>query len=286
MAQKFKAILQALVYGNFWICLGSISLVFFSEKIIKVPFQSLLALFIALSTFSFYGISSLEFKKSCKTYSSAKEQFINSYQNFFRISIILSWGISSILFFNLKNSSRWLIVGEALLVFLYNTPKFTQNYQHFSFRKIPGIKNGIISLIWACNTVILPYLESGQSLWKIKFSMALLFLEIYLLLYSNTLLFDLKDFKRDQLEFTPTLARLWGFDLSKKLAMGLCLIGIFFLYYFKLLGDIPNWGLFLAFSLLFLGSAFSKPNQSPLYYWIGIDGILIIPGLWILILKY
>ncbi len=142
------------------------------------------------------------------------------------------------------------------------------------------VKIFFVALVWSWVSVVLPFLELNNDDY---FQLLLMFLEVFLFVFSITIPFDIRDLKIDRHNEVRTIPSIIGVPNSIFLSMSLLLISVLVgLFNFVRLGfifldNIPLYvlylsGVFITFVLIVFSSKIKHD-----YYFTGlIDGLMIL----------
>ena len=162
-------------------------------------------------------------------------------------------------FFRLQPKSQLLFLILGVITFLYAIPMGVK--MPHNLRSIGGVKIYIIALVWAMATVVLPVLESQQTLVADHWNLVLqrTFFVIVLMLP-----FEIRDLDTDQLQLS-TIPQKIGIPYTK--IIGYAMLGdIILLEFFKLEFN-QNRFLILVFSVALLATFLAKSTKKRTRYY-------------------
>lgn len=162
-------------------------------------------------------------------------------------------------FFRLQPKSQFLFLILGVITFLYAIPMGVK--MPHNLRSIGGVKIYIIALVWAMATVVLPVLESQQTLVADHWVLVLqrTFFVIVLMLP-----FEIRDLDTDQLQLS-TIPQKIGIPYTK--IIGYAMLGdIILLEFFKLEFN-QNRFLILVFSVALLATFLAKSTKKRTRYY-------------------
>ena len=148
------------------------------------------------------------------------EQWMNQHRKALIITTVMGIILSLASLWWLPPLSLWPAAIAGLLVLLYYIPS--------NYGLIPGLrhfglmKNGVIGLVWALITVLLPLTVAQQPF--LNKEVLLLLVERLLFIFTIMLPFDLTDVDADQKVGVKTLPYFWGEAFTKKMIGGLLLV--------------------------------------------------------------
>lgn len=142
-------------------------------------------------------------------------------------------------------------------------------------RDWPGLKTGLLAYVWSAVTVWLPALCLGLPLTTS--SVWLLFLRRFCFILAVALVFDLRDYQRDQRNGPLTLPGLLGYQGGRWLALACTLVSVVLL----LPGlSLPAQGVLVLPGLLTaLIVWFANETRSEYYFALLADGVLVVQAL-------
>lgn len=283
--KQVEGALQWVIFSDIYITLGAVSFACVNAKLLGLSLREMTYLFtlIGSSTMFIYQFSRWSFFR--KTASSLSKDMLYFWMQKHNRYVLSSLVICFIMSFALIFKAQFQVI---LTLLILGAVSFTYNItlpigkSRFTLRKIPFLKVFLIAWVWASMAVILPWLESGNSLveTKVWYLFALQFLFIFII----TLPFDMNDIQADMEVGVKTLPIVLGVRKSKVLLAGLTiaymLLFSFWLSENLLLGSIHKQILTLGIEVLLLTllyktifkSEVAKKWQIMLWY----DGSLIL----------
>ncbi len=286
LQQAFQYFLDFIVFGNIWIALGALSQLLLTSYLFHIPFNPYISSIVFVATFCVYGFSVLNFSwKGIRSDGSNRQNFIAKYYKVLKIWVGIGCFAVLILSTHLHTLTQGILLLEGLIAYFYSRPIFIWRGRGYSLRSIPTLKIWIISLLWTISCVGLPLLENNYWVGYSKWGVAIHSITVFFFLFSNCLLFDIRDYSSDLKRNMISIPGLIGISLSKILVF-LLLVSIPLL-------NLRQFGInSLPFKLYFLTMvAFSplilltQPKKSDYFFMILIDGLLIFPYLIIVLFK-
>lgn len=275
MSKFFKSsIFKTLVYANVFISICSLSQVFVTYAIFPIPINfknNSYLLFVLLSTYLQYNIQRGYLVNQNNQFSD-RSIWLTKYKKILLISVGLC--LISVLFLcnNLSYLSIGIMVGAEVLSTLYYLPPI-------NLRKYGYIKPFLISLIWVISCSAVPLIENNllnaNSMWFL--------ISQFCFIGTLCALFDIKDAEEDYLNGVNTYANKFGETITKTLCIVLMLIssGCYFFFKHSSTSLLP---ISIIISSLTIGSALlTSEKKQPYFYYLWIDGLLIIQGLLLMI---
>jgi hypothetical protein len=175
----------------------------------------------------------------------------------------------------------WFLLHLFVLSVLYTFPVMSQKYRFLPLRKVPLLKVFLIAYVWAALTVLLPLLYLGLDLPSPEH--VWIFVRRFLFIFGLALLFDIRDFTKDEAYGTLTFPVMMGIPYTK----GLSLIVMFLFMLFSFVHTSTSAALALLLSgivsaavIVFAGE---KRNE---YYFVGLaDGMMLLQSLLVWVLR-
>ncbi len=191
------------------------------------------------------------------------------------------------LFFLVTMDARILLIFLAILSFCYSLPIFSIGDQKFGLRNIPGLKQFLITLVWAMSTVLLPILEA-EAMGHAHISMrdtTVLITKRFLFIAALTIPFDVRDLFQDRQSGLKTVPVVWGEKKAYLFCQILLAWYIVLLFIFK--GQFDADFFALTFVAILTGWLIfkSKWEKNEYYYFFYVDGVLILQYVFLLIFN-
>ena len=189
---------------------------------------------------------------------------------------------ATVFFFFLLAHWFWLLVA-AFITFLYSAPKVPLKSAGL-LKKVAIGKTIFLAMVWTYVTTLLPMIISGTA-WQAE---ALLFvLSRFFLVYAICILFDYRDREDDKAEGIRSMITYFnekGINILFTISLSLFVfVTLWLLKYNFYLTDI----LIILIPGLILAALFnySKKNFSDYFYYIVLDGLMMLSGLVMLLLS-
>lgn len=187
--------------------------------------------------------------------------------------IFTSFGFAAYCFYQLPRANFLLVFILALVSLFY----VLQINKIPSLRSLPFLKIFVISFVWGGVTVMLPLLNNDMNNEVFLFQHQLFALAIALYVFAETLPFDIRDLKEDQIKGPKTIPHFLGVKKSKWLSL-LAYVFVFLICCFL---DFCNWQVLLALAGSMFYSSFwilkVSPEKGDLYYSFWIESSLCMP---------
>ncbi len=265
-----------LVYSNIYISLCAVSQLLVTYTACAIPFtynNVSYILFVFLSTFLQYNLQRDVVHNRLKLNPHSERAVW--YATHKKKILIASGGCLFTLLFlcnNLSFTSIVIMISAEVISTIYYLPPF-------NLRKHGSIKPFIVAIIWLVSCVIVPIIENQI----FTFNMIWYIVSQLLFITSLCIIFDVKDMAFDASFNIKTYPILFGINKTKLIVYVLVVLSVVSNYIFVIENEsvlIIN-SLFLLISLLTI--YFIKPTTSLMYYFIYVDGLLILQYLTILL---
>lgn len=262
-------IFKLLVYANIFISLCASSQVLLTYVVFALPLNynnyAYLA-FVFLSTYLQYNMQR-GYLINQNNLNSDRSLWLIKYKKplFFGLAISLI----SLLFLcnNLSSLSIMIMVSAEVISTLYYLPPF-------NLRKHGYIKPFLISAIWVISCTVVPLIENKILSTHHSFFIFSQFLFIAVL----CILFDLKDMATDLSQGVNTYANNFGAGKTKMICTILILISGYCFFAFAQNSVFIVAMIFILLTTL-LTVLMSKKEKHPFYFYIWVDGLLLLEGI-------
>lgn len=283
MLRKVKAGFDFLIYTHVFIGLIAVSLTLSTYKIFRLPIHWTLIAFIFISTFTAYNFSVVNFRnRSIRSNGTARQNTLARFYFPFKIMIVLGIMILLGLSFYLPQKCWFILSIESLLAFFYSVPLIRFQKTWVPLRKIPQLKIWILCVLWTLSTVAIPlWISPIPQLFTLR-PFYIQSLRVFLLVFVNALLFDIRDLSLDHKNNLVTLSGQLGIINTKRLAYSLILIvGILNFISIPRLGLETSLAFYLTALILFFITVKARENRSEYFYMFWLDGALMTPWIFI-----
>ena len=278
--------IDLLLFSNFYIALCAVAQALVTYQLLKVKHDIYVLGLLFSSTLALYNFSIVLSKpKNPESSTSARVRWIFShYRLMISISIIAVFSIIPLSLF-LSTSSKILLLALALISISYNLPLFSIQDKKFRLRNIPGIKLFLIASVWALSCVLLPIfeLESNKVISLSINDTILLIAKSFLFFAAIAVPFDIRDIYQDKLYELKTIPVLFGEKWSLLICQGFLGAYLFLLILFNDQFDFDVIGLSLTIILCGWLIFKSKWKKNEYYYFLFLDGILILQYLMLIL---
>lgn len=289
MNKYVRQSLDFLLFSNVFIALCAVAQGLVTYHLLDAkPEKHVLGLLFC-STLALYNFSILLSKpaKPEKSPFRRVKWIFSHYRLTITLTIISVFSILPLIFF-LNTSSKILMVFLGLISVTYSLPIFSIHDKRFGLRNIPGVKLFLISTVWALSCVLLPILELENSINAATTfnDTILLITKRFLFIAAITVPFDIRDLFQDRKWDLKTIPVLVGEKKSLIICQGLLLAYLVLLFLFTNKID----GNFFALTLTIILSGWlifrSKWEKNEYYYFLFLDGTMILQYLMILLFSY
>ncbi len=270
-----KKIIDLILYGNFWIALGALALIFQTQLILKGNFQlDNLSRFVFFSTFLLYALHRIVGILRLKDFLNIDRfAVISKFRHHIIIyAILASLGVLYF-FFQLTLRVQLALIIPAFLSLGYVLPFFGKKRR---LRDFDQIKIYLIAGVWAFVTVVLPFMDSEQA-WNL--AIVLMILERGIFVFAITLPFDIRDLPVDQHGAVKTIPAVIGITKTKHLSyasLGLAMVFVVISYYLGLYDLKILIGLAISYLITAWLVSFSTTERHDYFYSGLLDGTMIL----------
>lgn len=203
-----------------------------------------------------------------------RSQWLMKHKKMLFYSIIICLGIVLFLCNSLSYTSIAVMVGaEVISTFYYLPPLNLRKYGYF--------KPFLIAMIWVVSCSVVPLIEHDM----ITKTSYLFFVSQFCFVSVLCLLFDIKDVETDYMNGVNTYANKFGIIATKALSFAMLLIaGLWFYYYTNDTVSIICEAIILGITGITI--LFTNDKKHDFYYYLWVDGLLLLQALVFLIGYY
>lgn len=289
MNKYVRQTLDFLLFSNVFIALCAVAQGLVTYHLLDAKPEKYVLGLLFCSTLALYNFSILLSKpaKPEKSPFRRVRWIFSHYRLTITLTIISVFSILPLIFF-LNTSSKILMVFLGIISVAYSLPIFSIQDKRFGLRNIPGVKLFLISMVWALSCVLLPILELENNInAATTFNDTILLLtKRFLFIAAITVPFDIRDLFQDRKWDLKTIPVLVGEKKSLIICQGLLLAYLVLLFLFTNKID----GNFFALTLTIILSGWlifrSKWEKNEYYYFLFLDGTMILQYLMILLFGY
>lgn len=279
----FNRILRILVYSSLYLSFAGGAMVYLSCSLQGLSFSPVAALIMILVTYGVYNLN----RKTDEA-----EDIMNHYE---RYSFTKKYGSflykSSILAY-ITAAGIGIIYGPEALIMtlvpliagvLYSIPFFPKTFGFSRIKEVPVFKSLIVAVAWAIPPAFLPvYLSSSLP----GFSSYIAALYFFILVFTSTVVFDIRDVKGDIVSGVRTIPAILGKEKTVLLLSSLNIGGGLAIVYLGLQEISFSQAAFLFLSMIYVQFYIMyslQQNITKMIYEIFIDGkFIILMGIYVL----
>jgi len=192
------------------------------------------------------------------------------------------------LFFQISMESKIMLIFLAVISFCYSLPLFTLGDKKFGLRNIPGLKQFLITLVWAMSTVLLPVMESlhAHTTTISLRDITILLAKRFLFIGALTMPFDIRDIFHDYQLGLKTIPVIYG-EKKAYLFCQIVLVGYVVLLFLFRNNGFNNDFFALTITAVLAGWLIfrSTIEKNDYYYFFWVDGVLILQYLLLLLFS-
>lgn len=234
------------------------------------------------SCFTIYNV--LRLMGSHKSHDSSELAiYVNQNKRILYVVTFVSMLITVTLFIiNLNHMRWWAIAFSAILLIFYMNPFRAWLKSFKGLRNFLLTKTWVVGLVWGIMCVLIPkehHISSAQVLCAFVF--------VSLLIWSLTILFDIKDAVADLQYHTPNMFNHFGLK-NTQLAAWIILLAAF-IFAFLSNQYPPNYSFIaidVVFFLIFSAMIYKvKTDSSEMFYLFGMDGMIALYGITYILLD-
>lgn len=275
MLSSFRAIGRGILFSNLFIAICAFGLVCQTYLLLNIPIKFWLANLALLATFFIYNLDGLlPYKFNQNVVLSERKAWLAHHRRSLMLGISVAGVIALYLFIRYGQVHHFWFIGHLVIISIFYSWRIIpqKNKAQIPLRNIPLVKVFLIAYVWSCVTVILPLLTIDKPL--MSFNVGALFMRRFTFLFALTLVFDIRDYKKDIIMRTLTFPGLVGILLTKVLAsVSLLIFGV--LSWFTETGPALI-SLELSAILALLVVWFSNEKRSDYYFLILTDGTMLL----------
>jgi len=221
LRRQLLHLLDALLYSSLWLALAAAAQTAATLHLwspLSAPGYRLVLLVLAATLLVYNLDAALPFKHREPAGGSARK----AWQQQHRLLLLLLAGAAAAAAGYLFLVDGWwhylpLLLPLAALALLYSWPLWPWRGRRRALREVPLLKGFLIALVWTTVTVALPVLVAQPPSEQV---VAGLFAQRFCLIVVIAIVFDIRDFGRDQRSGTRTFPGVLGVPAAKRLALG------------------------------------------------------------------
>lgn len=268
-------VVKTLVYANVFIALCALAQVLLTYSIFSIPFNfanNSYLLFILLSTYLQYNVQR-GYMINATNVQSERSQWLLKHKKVLLFSVGATLLVVLFLCNNLSWTSIGIMIGAEVVSTLYYIPPF-------NFRKHGYFKPFLISSVWVISCALVPLIENNLLTFHSAWFVASQFFFISVL----CLLFDIKDVEHDYMSGVNTYANKFGVNNTKIICV--CAVIIAFTCFYKFSNDTDFLIRSIILRVIVLSTLlFTNDKRHSFYYYLWVDGLMIIQAVLFLVFK-
>ncbi len=230
LSQALQYFGKFLIFSNLYIALGG-GILAYSISLLQHLTPKFSYSFIAFFYFlSMYILNNFTDREAMGYNNPTKNIYYEKYKVPFLIAGIFSSLVALAISFNLGKLPFAAVLFSTLLGVLYSVkiiPRGKTFGKYWRLKDIPASKDLFIALAWATVTALVPFLSQSSETSFLSCSVSFLF--VFSLVYTRSLLFDIRDIQGDRLVGRETIPIIMGIEKTKLylgsllLLMAICL---------------------------------------------------------------
>jgi len=277
-----------LVFSNLFIALCTVAQGLVTYRLLNAQPDNYVLGLLLCSTIAMYNYSMLLSKPLNPEESSFRRVrwIFAHYRLTITITIIAILSLIPLALF-LSTEGKILLFFLAVISIGYSLPIFTFNDKKFGLRNIPGIKLFLIAMVWSLSCVLLPILEleSHQTIIVPARDTILLIAKRFLFIAAITVPFDIRDLFQDRNNELKTIPVILGERKAYLFCMVLLVIYLVLLFLFTQSFDLNFFGLMITIVLAGWLIFRSEWERNEYFYFLCLDGVMIMQYVVLLILN-
>ncbi len=268
----FKNILDFLVYSNIYLSLGASFVAYITIVILDFPF-AFIPMFLAFSeTFFVYNLNRQTDIKEDRINKPNRITFIEKYGRlFFYISIIL-YLLALIIAF-LRNFNTFIFVLLPIIISIF--------YSIFRLKRFLIIKNLLVGFAWGTLPLVV-----GSYFNRLDIAILIFYIFFSIEFFINTVIFDIKDTRGDNLNKIRTLPNVIGLKYTKYFMYVVNTFSISFLIFNIVFGILSPISISLIFFVFYVYLyIFFSGKKNNLFYGVFVDGEFVFLALFVFLFS-
>ena len=184
--------------------------------------------------------------------------------------------------FELPNTEIVVLAISGALSIAYAYPFIPWGGRRLSLRRLPYIKLWLIVLVWMLSCVVAPMLQARTFLLEgHPLNPVFIILQQGAFVAALTIPFDIRDI-RDDFSSQRTLPQVLGVDRSRRLALLLLIVSAAAAFGLAIIGTVLRSAVAVHLVVCMVSAVVvskATPSRHELYYFIAVDGMLLLQGL-------
>jgi 4-hydroxybenzoate polyprenyltransferase len=281
---SLRVVVAFLTYSNVFIAACAVGLVFTNQLMAG---ESLVygsnTLFVFFSTLFTYSV--LKFRRGESDSLTHHQAWAGEHPQLHRNIVLVSLLGVAAFFFTLPKAAQLYALGLGVLTALYGFVSIPLGSKGVKLRNVGLLKTVFVAVVWSVSTVMIPLAGTGIDPLLLVF----LLLRRFLFVLALTICFEIKDMEADSSEGLRTLPMLLGLTGTKVLAQAVLILLMLIntLQYFAFSADAydtvaVNLSLLISIAVIYP----IKENFSPYWYYIGLDGMMLLQFVLVYFARY
>ncbi len=278
-----KKFLDIFVFGNFFISLCAVGMVFSTYIVNNIPIHiSPFTVFILFSTYILYNFHRHSFLLDYST----NENFIASVRKIkTRPSEIFFYGISVlgslITLFYIHPKIYLFLIPMGILALLYTIPFIRSKKKRLRLLEFYSVKTFVLAIVWGLTTTVIPLVEENISLLS-----PFVVLQVFsrsLFVFALCIPFEMRDTEKDRINNVRTLPVVYGIKAARIIGISAVILELI-LHHFMSPISLPLIVALDASSLVALFLILKQNNRNgPYYYKLYVDGMMLLRFIFLII---
>lgn len=272
----FAGIIQILVYSSLYLSIAGGAMVFLSCSLQNFAFSPVAALIMALVTYGVYNLNRKTDEAEDMMNHYERYHFTKKYGSFLYKSSILAYVTAAGIGTLFGTEALFMTLLPLIAGVLYSIPIFPKRIGFSRIKEVPVFKSLIVAVAWAIPPAFLPvYLSSSLP----GFSTYVVALYFFILVFTSTVVFDIRDVKGDISSGVRTIPVILGKVRTVVLLSALNISAGLAIVYFGLEVFSLYQALFLSLSMVYVQCYLIyslRENITKMIYEIFIDGKFIV----------
>ncbi len=229
-----KQILDAMIFSSVFLAFTGVGMAYISCALQGFPviWETLVIMF--LVTYAVYNIDRKADEEEDSINHSARYSFTSRYAKLLFISSIFAYLLAFVIAG--FHGIHAIIVTSIPLVsgLLYSFAWLPKSFKYRRLKEIPSVKNLVIAFAWAFTLALLPAIVSGSS-YDVTTVVAVAY--FFLLVFINTVVFDMRDIEGDSLSGIDTIPVIMGAEKTRFMLIAMTIVfgaPMFFMGFFHL----------------------------------------------------
>jgi 4-hydroxybenzoate polyprenyltransferase len=207
-----------MIFSSVYLSFAGVAMGYIACVVQGLPITWEVMAIMFLVTYAVYNIDRKADEEEDSINHSERYSFTSHYSKFLFISSIIAYltAFSIASFYG-----AWAVIVTAIPLLsglLYSFAWLPGNFRYRRLKEIPSVKNLVIAFAWAFTPALLPALINGTS-YDITIIVTIAY--FFLLVFINTVVFDMRDIEGDSLSGIDTIPVLLGAGKTRLLLIGM-----------------------------------------------------------------